>query len=49
MKKFVNTNDFKNLKVGFALDEGMASPNEEFSLYYGERCLWRKKLPRFCC
>jgi aminoacylase len=42
MEKFVKTQDFKNLNVGFALDEGMASPNDEFLLYYGERSIWRK-------
>ncbi|KAF4517927.1 hypothetical protein B566_EDAN005992 [Ephemera danica] len=40
MEKFVKTQDFKNLNVGFALDEGMASPNDEFLLYYGERSIW---------
>lgn len=41
MKKFVKTNDFKSLNVAFALDEGMASPNEEFVVNNGERCIWR--------
>lgn len=40
MREFVKTNDFKDLNVGFALDEGMASPSEEFALFYGERCIW---------
>lgn len=44
MEKFVHTPDFKKLNVGFALDEGMASPNNEFLLYYGERSIWRKCL-----
>lgn len=42
MKKFVHTPDFKALNVGFALDEGMASPNEEFIIFNGERSIWRK-------
>lgn len=42
MKKFVESNDFSKLNIGFSLDEGMASPTEEYSLYYGERCIWRK-------
>lgn len=46
MKKFIKTKDFSNLNVGFALDEGMASPTEEYSLYYGERCIWRKKIDK---
>ncbi len=28
------------MNVGVALDEGQASPNEEFSVYYGERLSW---------
>lgn len=42
MKKFVYMNEFRNLNVGFALDEGMASPNDEYALFYAERCIWRK-------
>lgn len=42
MAKFVHTEDFKSLNVGFALDEGMANPGEEFILFYGERSIWRK-------
>ncbi|XP_049805798.1 aminoacylase-1A-like [Schistocerca nitens] len=40
MKKFVTTLDFLSLNVGFAMDEGMASPNEEYVLFYGERSIW---------
>jgi aminoacylase len=43
MRKFVLTEDFKKLNVGFALDEGMANPTEEFVLFYGERNIWRKQ------
>lgn len=42
MRKFVNTEEFKQLNVGISLDEGMASPTDEFPLFYGERCIWRK-------
>lgn len=42
MMKFVKTNEFKNLNVGFALDEGYASENDTFFLFYGERSIWRK-------
>lgn len=42
MAKFVSTPDFRDLNIGFALDEGMASPFEQFSLFYGERSIWRK-------
>ncbi|XP_043474394.1 aminoacylase-1-like [Leptopilina heterotoma] len=40
MKDFIKTQDFKNLNVGFALDEGMASPNDNFLIFYGERSIW---------
>lgn len=40
MKKFVHTEDFKKLRVGFALDEGMASPTNIFPLFYAERNIW---------
>ena len=44
MKELIKTNDFKELNIGFALDEGMASPNEEFSVFYAERAVWRMHL-----
>lgn len=44
MKKLVKTREFDELNVGFALDEGMASENEEFTVFYGERCIWCKCL-----
>ncbi|XP_022909928.2 aminoacylase-1-like isoform X3 [Onthophagus taurus] len=40
MKEYVHTTHFKNLNVGFALDEGMANESEEFILFYGERFIW---------
>ncbi|XP_015601139.1 aminoacylase-1 [Cephus cinctus] len=40
MKEFVHTQDFKSLNVGFALDEGIASPTNDFFMYYGERSIW---------
>lgn len=42
MKKFVHTDSFKALNIGFALDEGMANPGEEFIIFNGERSIWRK-------
>jgi len=37
MKLFVHTQHFKDMNVGFGLDEGIAGPGEEFPLFYGER------------
>ncbi|XP_073828399.1 aminoacylase-1B [Musca autumnalis] len=41
MREFVNTSDFKSLNIGFSLDEGLASPTEEFPVFYAERSVWR--------
>lgn len=41
MAKFVTSDEFKALNVGFSLDEGIASPTEEFNLYYAERTIWQ--------
>lgn len=41
MREFIHTNDFKNLNIGFALDEGVASPTDKFSLFNGERSIWQ--------
>lgn len=41
MKLFVSTEAFRKLNVGFALDEGIASPDEVFPVFYGERSVWR--------
>jgi len=38
---FVKTDDFKQLNIGCALDEGLANPNkDEYTVFYGERCHW---------
>lgn len=42
MRSFVETCDFKSLNIGFSLDEGLASPTEEFPVFYAERSVWRK-------
>ncbi|XP_017876003.1 aminoacylase-1-like [Ceratina calcarata] len=41
MKEFVHTKEFKDLNVGFAMDEGVASPDETFFLFYNERSIWQ--------
>ncbi|CAJ0936050.1 unnamed protein product, partial [Mesorhabditis belari] len=40
MEKFIETDEFKALNVGFALDEGLASESEIYKVYYAERCPW---------
>lgn len=40
MRKFVETEKFKSLNIGFTLDEGLASPSDVYKVYYGERCVW---------
>ena len=40
MEKFVETVRFKQLKVGFVLDEGLASEDDTYRLFFGERCVW---------
>lgn len=42
MREFVKTKEFKELNVGFALDEGIASPDDVYALFNGERCIWCK-------
>lgn len=42
MKPFVKSEAFRALNIGFALDEGIASPTDEYPIYYGERSIWRK-------
>lgn len=37
MAGFVESDEFKKLNIGFALDESDPSPTNEFILYYGER------------
>ena len=44
MAKFVQSAEFKSLNVGFSLDEGLAGPEEEIPLYYGERNVFWVKI-----
>lgn len=41
MDPFIKTDVFKSMNIGTALDEGIASPNEEYNVYYAERTLWQ--------
>lgn len=40
MGSFVSSEDFTNLNVGVALDEGEPSPSDIFNVFYGERRPW---------
>jgi aminoacylase len=40
MEKWVKTDNFKNLNIGFAMDEGLANPSDVCIVYYGERVPW---------
>jgi len=40
MEAFIEGGYLKKLNIGFALDEGLASPTEAFMVYYGERASW---------
>lgn len=42
MMKFVKTDAFRALNAGFSLDEGMATPDEVFPVFYAERSVWRE-------
>ena len=44
MVAYSKTDDFKNLKIGFVLDEGVASPGDIFNVFYAERCPWWIKI-----
>ncbi len=35
--KFVSSKEFEELKVGLVLDEGQASPSDEFRVFYADR------------
>lgn len=38
--KFVGSKEFEDLNVGFVLDEGQASPGDEFRVFYADRTPW---------
>ncbi|KAK6115573.1 hypothetical protein DH2020_007842 [Rehmannia glutinosa] len=41
MAKFVESKEFKELNIGFVLDEGQASVNDEFRVFYADRSPWK--------
>ena len=38
--KFAASSEFKDLNLGFVMDEGQASPGDEFRVFYAERTPW---------
>ena len=46
MAKFVQSDEFKKLNVGFALDEGLANETDKFTVFYGERAVWWLRIIR---
>ncbi|XP_050435769.1 aminoacylase-1-like [Adelges cooleyi] len=40
IRKFIKTSEFAEMNIGFVLDEGKATPNEVFNVFYGERTIW---------
>ncbi|XP_078270464.1 aminoacylase-1-like isoform X2 [Rhinoraja longicauda] len=40
MGKLIESEEFRALNIGFALDEGLANPGETFTVFYGERNVW---------
>lgn len=40
MLAFTQTDAFRALNVGFALDEGIASASDVYPVFYAERCAW---------
>lgn len=39
-EKFIASEEFRVLNVGFVLDEGQASPTDEFRVFYADRLPW---------
>ncbi|XP_042509075.1 aminoacylase-1-like [Macadamia integrifolia] len=39
-EKFAGSEEFKKMNVGIVLDEGLASTNENYRVFYAERCPW---------
>lgn len=39
-EKFAESEEFGNMNVGIVLDEGLASTDGNYRVFYGERCPW---------
>lgn len=44
MKSFITTKEFRDLNLGFALDEGAPSPFDFYAVFYTERATWQIEL-----
>jgi len=44
MGMFIRSPQFAKLNVGFCMDEGLASRDEYYNLYYAERAVLRKEI-----
>jgi len=42
MREFIHTDHFKNMNLGFSMDEGSSSLDDGYYVYYAERTAWRK-------
>jgi len=42
MKPFLESAEFKNLNVGFDMDEAAISPDDEMLIEYAQKSIWRK-------
>lgn len=42
VKAFVHTPEFKELNIGFAIDEGTPEEDEVYKVYYAEKTMWRE-------
>ncbi|KAM4089628.1 hypothetical protein ACB094_07G167400 [Castanea mollissima] len=40
VEKFVDSDVFSNMNLGIVLDEGLASPSEDYRVFYAERSPW---------
>ena len=44
MSRFVQHEEFRKMNVAYCLDEGLANPDNFFTVFYGERVAWCKCL-----
>ena len=40
MKLWCKSKEFEELNVGVVLDEGLANPDDLYTVFYGERAAW---------